>query len=81
MCDPLSCEGEIFPPAAQRSPLISQSGSCDARLNGNFAIAVATSWHGTLRKKAIPLTLGPPALCRNVEVSLYIVAVQGQYFI
>ena len=66
----LRYEGEIFPPAAQYTPPISQSGSCDTRLNEHQPIAVATSWPQTFRGKAIPHTLSPPALYRISAVSL-----------
>ena len=60
--------------------LISQSGSCDTRLNGHHPIAMASSWPGTFRTKAMPHTLGPPALYRIVDVYLDMCGSSGSTF-
>ena len=45
-----------------------------------FPTAMATNWPGTFRGKAIPHTQGPPALYRNVAVSLDMCGSSGSIF-
>ena len=80
MVQPLGCEGEVFPPPAQHTPLFSKSGKCDTRLIGKTAIAVETSWPGTLREKASPPTLGQSPLSRIVADSLHSCGSSGSTF-
>ena len=69
LSNPRHPESEIFPPAAQHTPLILQSVSSNTMINGCYPISVANSWPGTFRWKTMPPTLGPPALSRTVAVS------------
>ena len=77
---PLRCEGEIFPPASINPPLISQTGSWDKMLLVCHPTAMVKCSSGTFRGKAIPHTQGPPALYRNVAVSLDMCGSSGSIF-
>ena len=73
----LEVQGWELPHGTQKAPLISQSGSWDARLDGCHAISVATSWPGTFRGKATNLV--PPSLYINVSISLDMCGSSGSF--
>ena len=72
MVQPSRCEGESFPHGAHHTPLISQSGCCVTRLNGQNVIAVGPSWPEAFKEKAAPSNWGPPPLFLRMVHSPYV---------